>query len=153
MAVRRLDRLDRQRLAQCRACAGEFVVQRVGQNLFRDGLLDLWEGRCAVTGLVVPELLRASHIKPWSDFPNERLSPRNGLCLSSLHDAAFDSGLISIDEKRCVLLSKRLKEYFPQPLLEQNFKPFEGQEIRLPTKLAEPDPSYISFHRDAIFQS
>jgi hypothetical protein len=42
------------------------VVQRVGQDIFRAGLLDYWDGRCAVTGLAVPELLRASHIKPWS---------------------------------------------------------------------------------------
>jgi len=39
-------------------------VQRVGQDPFRQGLLDFWEGRCAITGLAVPELLRASHIKP-----------------------------------------------------------------------------------------
>lgn len=47
--------------------AERLVVQRIGQNLFRDGLLDLWDGRCAVTGLAVPALLRASHIKPWAD--------------------------------------------------------------------------------------
>ncbi len=129
------------------------VRVRRGQQFFRQSILAAYGVQCCISGINVPRLLVASHIKPWSDFPNERLSPRIGLCLSSLHDAAFDSGLISIDEKRCVLLSKRLKEYFPQPLLEQNFKPFEGQEIRLPTKLAEPDPSYISFHRDAIFQS
>ena len=44
--------------------AERLVVQRVGQNIFRDGLLDLWEGRCAATGLAMPELLRASHINP-----------------------------------------------------------------------------------------
>ena len=47
--------------------AERLVVERVGQGLFRAGLLDFWEGRCAITGLHVPELLRASHIKPWAD--------------------------------------------------------------------------------------
>jgi len=37
------------------------VRQRIGQDLFRDGLLTLWRGRCAMSGLNVPELLRASH--------------------------------------------------------------------------------------------
>jgi hypothetical protein len=53
------------------------------------------------------------------------LNPQNGLCLSSLHDAAFDSCLITLDENLKVLLSKRLKSYFPQPALEQNFILFE----------------------------
>ncbi len=43
--------------------AERVVVQRVGQDVFRAGLMDYWDGRCAVTGLAVPELLRASHIK------------------------------------------------------------------------------------------
>lgn len=44
--------------------AERLVVQRVGQDLFRNGLLDYWDGVCAVTGLAVPELLRASHTSP-----------------------------------------------------------------------------------------
>src|SRR4051812_37743078 len=46
--------------------AERLVVQRVGQDIFRAGLMDYWQGRCAVSGLAVPELLRASHIKPWA---------------------------------------------------------------------------------------
>jgi len=44
--------------------AERWVVQRVGQDLFRAALLDFWQGRCCITGLDVDELLRASHIKP-----------------------------------------------------------------------------------------
>jgi putative restriction endonuclease len=78
--------------------AERLVVQRVGQNLFRDGLLDLWEGRCAVTGLAVPELLRASHIKPWADCETdaERLDVYNGILLAPHLDAAFDRGFITV---------------------------------------------------------
>jgi putative restriction endonuclease len=99
----------------------------------------------------VPRLLVASHIKPWHDFPSERLNPRNGVCLSSLHDAAFDSGLITFDEKFRIVLSKRMRSYFPQPALEQSFVPFEGKPIRLPDKLAEPDLEFLSFHREKVF--
>ena len=44
--------------------AERMVVRRVGQDIFRRGLLEYWDGRCAITGLDVPDLLRASHIKP-----------------------------------------------------------------------------------------
>ena len=42
------------------------VIQRVGQNLFRDALLEYWGGRCPLTGITDPPLLRASHIVAWS---------------------------------------------------------------------------------------
>jgi len=73
------------------------VVQRVGQQLFRTGLLEYWDGRCAVTGLAVPELLRASHIKPWArcDSDEERLDIFNGLLLAPHLDALFDGGWLT----------------------------------------------------------
>jgi len=124
---------------------------RRGQQFFRQTILNAYGVRCCISGIDVPRLLVASHIKPWRDFPDERLDPRNGLCLSSLHDAAFDSGLITLDEKLNVVLSTKLKSYFPQPLLEQNFLPFEGKQICLPEKLAEPDAGFLDYHRTAVF--
>jgi len=124
---------------------------RRGQQFFRQAILNAYGVRCCITGISVPRLLVASHIMPWSDFPEQRLNPRNGLCLCSLHDAAFDAGLIALDDNLNVVLSKRLRSYFPQPALEQNFVPYEGRPIRLPDKLAEPAVEYISFHREKIF--
>ncbi|HKB67249.1 MAG TPA: HNH endonuclease [Pyrinomonadaceae bacterium] len=128
------------------------VRVRRGQQFFRQTVLNAYRVRCCISGINVPRLLVASHIKPWRDFPDERLDPRNGLCLSSLHDAAFDSGLITLDEKLNVVLSRRLKSYFPQPLLEQNFLPFEGKQICLPEKLAEPDAAFLDYHRTNVFK-
>jgi predicted restriction endonuclease len=128
------------------------IKVRRGQQFFRQSILNAYSVRCCISGINVPRLLVASHIKPWRDFPNDRLNPRNGLCLSSLHDAAFDSGLITLDEKLRVVLSKRLRGYFPQQALEQSFVPFEGMPIRLPDQLAEPHPEFLSFHRDEVFQ-
>jgi hypothetical protein len=127
------------------------VRVRRGQQFFRQTVLNSYDVRCCISGINVPRLLVASHIKPWRDFPNERLDPRNGLCLSSLHDAAFDAGLITLDRRLHVLLSSRLKSFFPQPILEQNFIPFEGKSIRLPEKLTEPSSEFLSFHRKKIF--
>lgn len=127
------------------------VKVRRGQQFFRQTVLTAYDVRCCISGINVPRLLVASHIKPWGKFPAERLNPRNGLCLSTLHDAAFDAGLITLDEKWNVVLSKRLRRFFPQPALEQNFVPFDGQPIRLPEKLAEPDADCLRFHREAVF--
>src|SRR5262249_4060255 len=60
-----LDRFAEEVRAMPRTTEAErLIVQRVGQDIFREALMDLWSGRCAVTGLDQPELLRASHMKP-----------------------------------------------------------------------------------------
>lgn len=90
--------------------AERLVVQRVGQDLFRSALLDYWQGKCCVTGLDVPELLRASHIRPWALCENDeqRLDVFNGLLLAPHLDALFDAGWITIDDTGNVRLSARL---------------------------------------------
>jgi len=74
------------------------VKARRGQQFFRQAVLTAYDIRCCISGINVPRLLVASHIKPWGKFPSDRLNPQNGLCLSTLHDAAFDAGLIALDE-------------------------------------------------------
>src|SRR5262249_20344933 len=128
------------------------VKVRRGQQFFRQAVLTAYDVRCCVSGINVPRLLVASHIKPWGKFPECRLNPKNGLCLSTLHDGAFDAGLITLDGRLNLVLSKKLRKYFPQPALEQNFVPFEGKPIRLPEKLAEPDPDFLCYHREFIFE-
>lgn len=132
--------------------ATAIVKVRRGQQFFRQSILNAYGVRCCISGINVPRLLVASHIKPWTDFPEDRLDLRNGLCLSSLHDAAFDSGLITLDENLNVVLSEQLRHHFPQPALEQNFVPFMGKAIRQPDKLAEPSLSFLAYHRESIFK-
>lgn len=90
--------------------AERWVVQRVGQDLFRKALLDYWQGKCCVTGLAVEGLLRASHIKPWAkcETTEERLDVFNGLLLAPHVDALFDGGWISFADDGSVLLSPLL---------------------------------------------
>lgn len=90
--------------------AERLSVQRIGQNLFRQALLDYWGGRCLMTGITDPDLLRASHIVPWAECESDalRLDVHNGLLLSALWDAAFDCGLISFDDDGFVLRSPNL---------------------------------------------
>lgn len=86
------------------------VTQRRGQDIFRAALLDYWEGRCAVTGLAVEPLLRASHIKPWASCTSdaERLDVYNGLLLAAQLDAAFDAGLVTFDDDGLLVPSSSL---------------------------------------------
>lgn len=86
------------------------VRQRIGQDLFREALFDLWGGRCALSGLALhPALLRASHAKPWADSSDqERLDPFNGLLLAVQYDAVFDRGLIAFDDSGSVLARPEL---------------------------------------------
>lgn len=89
--------------------AERLIVQRIGQDIFRDALMDYWGGCCPVTGITEPALLRASHIVPWADCSDEeRLDVHNGLLLSALWDAAFDRGLVSFADDGTVLASGKL---------------------------------------------
>src|ERR1019366_8583612 len=77
--------------------AERLTVERIGQNLFRQALIEYWSGRCPLTGITDPALLRASHIVPWAECETDalRLDVHNGFLLSSLWDAVFDAGLVS----------------------------------------------------------
>jgi hypothetical protein len=89
--------------------AERLVVQRIGQDIFRDALMDYWSERCPITGITEPALLRASHIVPWSECTDEeRLNVHNGLLLSALWDAAFDRGLVSFADDGSVLANGKL---------------------------------------------
>ena len=76
------------------------IRQRLGQGRFRAAMLDYWGGACAVTGVTVPEALRASHAKPWAacESDDERLDVFNGFLLTANLDALFDRFLISFDD-------------------------------------------------------
>ncbi len=92
--------------------AERLVIQRVGQDVFREALLSYWGGCCAVTGVADPRLLRASHIKPWAkcDTDAERLDVYNGLLLAAHLDAAFDAGLISFDDEGAIIFSSQFSQ-------------------------------------------
>jgi hypothetical protein len=126
--------------------AERLVVQRVGQDLFRDGLLEFWEGRCAVTDLAVPELLRASHIKPWADCETdaERLDVFNGVLLAPHLDAAFDRGFITFADDGALVVSSALDARARAAL---------GLEHPLRARvLGEGHRAYLPWHREKVFE-
>lgn len=126
--------------------AERLVVQRVGQDLFRRALLDYWRGRCCVTGLAVPELLRASHIKPWAlcGSDDERLDVFNGLLLAPHLDALFDGGWVSFDDAGELLVSTTL----PHEALVL----FNLQHTLRVDYLTSQHQRYMGFHRAEVFR-
>ena len=85
------------------------VQSRIGQGIYRRDMLALWQGRCALTNCDIPEVLIASHAKPWKLCTNqERLDKYNGLLLAAHVDALFDAGLIGFDPDGDLIISPRL---------------------------------------------
>jgi len=116
---------------------------RVGQGQFRERLLSLWRG-CAVTGVARPDLVRASHIKPWRMSNNEeRLDPSNGLLLLPQYDHLFDAGFISFDDDGRLLDSPVLDGIPPSVL---GFE--RGARLR---RITDEHRKFLEFHRSRLF--
>jgi putative restriction endonuclease len=117
------------------------VRQRVGQDAYRKAMLDYWGDACAVTGLQMPVILRASHAKPWAECQTdaERLDVYNGFLLTANLDALFDRFLISFDEAGRIIISKAITDS-QRDLLNIH----EGMQLRWTSKEHE---SYLKFHR------
>lgn len=122
--------------------AERLVVQRIGQNIFRDRLIDYWESRCPLTGITDKALLRASHIVPWKDCTSnaERLDVHNGLLLSALWDAAFDRGLVTFDDEGSPQFSPALSDIGRSALHWQ-----------APLQLTAKHRKKLAWHRDNIW--
>jgi putative restriction endonuclease len=129
--------------------AERLVVQRIGQDVYRTALMDLWSGRCALTGLDQPELLRASHMKPWAQCENdsERLDPMNGLLLAAQWDLAFDAGLVTFEDDGTLISSNRLTQIGKDFLVQGS-----STTLRLAGLKAAHLP-FLRYHRKHIWKS
>lgn len=125
------------------------AMQRVKQYFFRRTVLSSYRGRCCMSGLSDSRLLIASHIVPWSSDKANRLNPSNGLCLSAIHDRAFDKGLISLDDDFTIIVSEDLKRR-DDPCIRTVFISLEGRSIEPPERFV-PKIAFIAWHRDSIF--
>lgn len=126
------------------------VKVRVNQSFFRKAVLSSYENKCCITGIEIPELLVASHIIPWSKDEKNRLNPQNGICLNSIHDKAFDRGLITIDKDFKIIVSPKIKNIHNESM-KMFFYDFDGKSITLPKKFI-PNEEFIFYHNNNIFQ-
>ncbi len=122
---------------------------RLGQGYFRKMVLANYGNRCCVTGLNIPQTLRASHIVGWAEDKRHRMNPENGLCLSATYDAAFDKHLISFDDDYRLIVSKEIKDYYTNEAAKEYFESFEGKRIELPLRFM-PDKQLLERHRNLL---
>lgn len=123
---------------------------RVGQNFFRRSVMSAYQGRCCITGLVDSRLLVASHIVPWRTDKHNRLNPRNGLCLSALHDKAFDQGLFTLTDDFKIKTSRDMKAMEPNRFTTDWLVALAGRSIVLPEKF-QPLEEFVEWHRKYVF--
>ncbi len=115
---------------------------RIGQKYFRQQLLDKY-GKCIICGLQNKKLLRASHIKKWSESKNdERLDVNNGFLFCALHDSLFDSGLITFSSDGQIMISEDLGTEDLKILKIENLKIETNQDIN----------KYLNWHRKNEFK-
>jgi HNH endonuclease len=120
------------------------IEARLGQGQFRTNVAKRWDNRCALTEWAIIELLRASHIKPWSKCSDsDRLNPANGILLAAHIDALFDCGLISFADDGTMIVSTEIAD---------ELKPFQ-----LPRKLRrepkEEEKRFLGYHRRYVFEA
>ena len=127
------------------------IKQRVNQSFFRSTILSAYNLKCCITGLAISEFLVASHIIPWAKDEKNRLNPRNGLCLNSIHDKAFDKGYITITTDFRLKVSKALLDLKKDQAVTDLFMKYQNQLIFLPDKFL-PAKEYLEYHYQNVFR-
>lgn len=123
------------------------VIVRVNQSLFRKMVLTNFNNQCCITGIKQSELIVASHILPWSKDRGNRLNPKNGLALNTLHDKAFDCGLITITEDLKIKISSSFLKSKDIPSIKYNFINYDGRSLIEPQKFF-PDVEFLKVHNE-----
>lgn len=126
------------------------IKTRVNQYFFRESILGIYDNKCCITGLHIPRLLVASHIVPWALDKNNRLNPENGLCLNSIHDKAFDEGLLTITEDYKIKVSKSVSSFTKEEAVKIFFLEYDGKSITMPERYF-PNKEFLRYHHQNIF--
>ncbi len=122
------------------------VVQvRVNQVRFRRAILASYGATCCISGLHHEKLVVASHIVPWSVDKKNRLNPQNGLCLSALHDKAYDQGLLTVLPDYTIFVAESLLTAVDDSFLTKALLSFHGKHIRMPERF-RPSPDFLEAH-------
>ncbi|MEO6231125.1 MAG: HNH endonuclease [Ferruginibacter sp.] len=128
------------------------VKIRVNQNFFRKSVLLSYQNTCCITGIKMPELLVASHIKPWAKDLSQAANPENGLCLNALHDKAFDRGLLTLSKDFKIILSEQILTSKKEEVVQKYFLPYQDKEIIKPNRFM-PHQEFLEYHRSSVFIS
>lgn len=116
------------------------IVQRQGQTVFRKQLMEAYEGKCAVSGFGVPEVLEAAHIVPYRGVTTNH--PCNGLLLRADFHTLFDTGRMAVETKSMTIVLASILRTSP-------YSDFFGCRLALPRDGAlRPSVDALDEHRE-----
>jgi len=119
------------------------INQRIGQQIIRKHLLVEYENKCAMCNIDHPDLLRVSHIIPWSENKETRLDVQNTLLLCGLHDLAFEKGFITIKDDYTITINTEVKG------VKTILRSITSKVLLLPkSKSYYPKHEYLKVHQD-----
>lgn len=126
------------------------VNRKVRDRQFRKRVLDVYDRRCALTGMQLingggrPET-QAAHIKSVEAGGPDVVS--NGIALSGTVHWMFDRGLVSLSDDGEILLSRKINDIAGIERLI-----YRDGRARLPSSAEHrPHPRYLHWHRTARF--
>lgn len=127
------------------------IKARVNHGFFRSTILSSYNTKCCITGISTSELLVASHIIPWSADEKNRTNPHNGLCLNSLHDKAYDRGLLTVTPDYEIKISESILDSLSDQWASDFFIRFANRKIFTPERFL-PKREFLDFHFQSIFK-
>lgn len=128
------------------------ISDKQARRFFRKSVIAAYEGRCCISGMTIPQMLIASHIKPYavSDLQTERANPANGLLLNAFYDRAFDQGLMTVLPDLTILISDQVKEVYTDERTREWLYAIEGTKIKRPARFA-PKRDLLAYHNEYVF--
>ncbi|WP_440997543.1 HNH endonuclease [Arhodomonas sp. SL1] len=120
------------------------IVQRRGQATLRQALIEAYEGRCAITGCEVLDVLEAAHIHPYRR--EETNYPSNGLLLRGDVHTLFDLGLLTVNAATLrVVLARRIRA------LRSSCRSLHGARISVPHDPSQqPSGEALRWHAEHV---
>lgn len=124
------------------------IAEKQVRKFFRSSVLAAYEGRCCLSGIALPSLLNASHIKPFAVCTqSEKAFPANGILFNTFYDCAFDKGLMTILPDLSVKISRAALD---DPGARKWLLRVDGVKIKRPRRFA-PNRDLLSYHNKNIF--
>jgi putative restriction endonuclease len=123
------------------------IRQRVNQSFFRSAVMSAYNFKCCISGVNTPQLVEACHIVGWSEYPNNRTNPKNGLCMNPFFHKAYDKNLLTITPDMLIIVSEELFQSATEKSFFNYLKEINGRKILMPDKFF-PQKELLAIHYD-----
>jgi putative restriction endonuclease len=118
------------------------IAHRQGQPAFRRRLLQNYQGKCAITGCNLPQVLEAAHIYPYQGEPTNH--PSNGILLRADLHTLFDLYFITIDDET-------LKVIISPALQGTEYEILHNKKIAVPSEEKyQPSKKALKLHKEKL---